>query len=170
MCVCVCVACTFILFNCVILFVFFLPVLWVVYVICRNLIWRAIISSATTAISYCLLRRENCKCFFLCCFVYMFCLHSPDKHTYMLHVCVYVCEMYLCIRLVVGRGEGGEVCLSIDFVCFLFHLPTFCGPEKPPLLLLLHVFFCTASFRIWFAKDRGTDREREREREVHRGR
>lgn len=39
-----------------------------------------------------------------------------------------------------GRG-GGLVYLSIDFVCFLFHLPTLCGPEKPPLLLLLHVFF-----------------------------
>lgn len=151
-----CVACTFILFNCVVLFVFLLPVLWVVYVICRNLIWRAIISSATTAISYCLLK-ENCKRFFL-----PFCLHFPDKHTYK--------HAAWCIRSRRVKGEGGGlVYLSIDFVCFLFHLPTLCGPEKPPLLLLLHVFFLYCFFPHLICERQG-NRECERAREVDRGR
>lgn len=163
MCVCVCVACTFILFNCVILFVFFLPVLWVVYVICRNLIWRAIISSATTAISYCLLRRENCKCFFLCCFVYMFCLHSPDKHTYMLHVCVYVCEMYLCIRLVVGRGEGGGG-ISINRLCmFSISFAYVVWPWKAAIVAIIACVFLYCFFPHLICERQG-NRHRERER------
>lgn len=63
-----------------------------------------------------------------------------------------------------GEGGGGLVYLSIDFVCFLFHLPTLCGPEKPPLLLLLHVFFFVLLLSAFDLRKTRQPRVRESER------
>lgn len=151
-----CVACTFILFNCVVLFVFLLPVLWVVYVICRNLIWRAIISSATTAISYCLLK-ENCKRFFL-----PFCLHFPDKHTNI--------HAAWCIRS--RKGKGGGVGLSINRLCmFSISFAYVVRPWKAAIVAIIACFFFFLyCFFPHLICERQGNRECERAREVNRGR